>query len=179
MASSMRYSLTRLSYSKMIKKNHYIDTPGISRKRKQLKQYNDFINNSKITVVLNSDVTVSIRFLVLFLYQYLIKSTVRIISVDLTQPSTPIQYPHNQNLLNINYILYHSILSTMTQRKQRNTSSIVPITDSAEGDVLMNYIADLNVFARGFSGKKDADAYLNKEYCLKDMGIERLEFQLA
>lgn len=161
------------------KKIQYIDTPGISRRRKQLKQYNDFINNSKITVVLNSEVLVSIRFLVLFLYQYVTKGTVRINSVNLIQPNTPTQYSI-QNYINNNYIYYHYyLLYTMTQRERWNRLSLKAINDSLGIEILKNYVADINVIARGFSDRKHAEAYLNQEYPLKEIGVERLEFQLV
>nr|WP_319396317.1 hypothetical protein [uncultured Desulfobacter sp.] len=156
------------------RKVQYIETQGISRRRKQLTKYNNHINNSRITVVLNSQERITYRFLLLFLHSYVIKGMVKIVSVKQYQTGTTRQYSDNYNLLQ----QYHYIYTTMTQKKQPNHSPVGTIDDSFSIGLFMDFVGDINTFARGFSNKDHAEGFLNQEYALQELGIERLEFQL-
>jgi len=159
-------------------KIQYVETPRISRMRAQIEKYNNCIDNSKITVVLDGEVTVSIRFLIQFLYQYVIKGTVRINSINLIKLNPPNQYL-NQYHHNTNSVLHHNYLYTMTKKKHWDDMTVVPIHGFTEAMMLHNYLADVNVIVRTFDDFDGANAFLDQTVLLKDIGIDHLEFQLA
>jgi hypothetical protein len=155
----------------------YVDDRKTNKWRAQVKQYNSYIDNSRITVVLNGLVPVTIRFLIQFLYQYVIKGVVRINTINLTQLNH-IPY-HNQYYPNTDTVHYHHILYTMTKRKHWKHKSIVPINELTEPIMLHHYFGDVNVFIRAFDDFDSAEAFLNQAVLLKAIGIEHLEFQLV
>lgn len=161
------------------RKIQYVDDRKTNKWREQIEQYNNCIDNSRITVVLNGKVSVSIRFLIQFLYQYVIKGTVKINTVNLSKLNPPNQY-FNQYHYNNNSIYYHhTILSTMTKKKQWEDKSVVPINEFTEAMMLHHYLADANLIVRAFDDFDGANAFLNQTLLLKDIGVERLEFQLV
>ncbi|MCM2286536.1 MAG: hypothetical protein NDI81_17255 [Desulfobacula sp.] len=159
-------------------KIQYPETPKISKMRAQTERYNDLIDNSKITVVLNKEVSVTIRFLLLFLYQYVIKGTIRINTVNLLKLDPNNQYL-NQYHHNTNSVFYHHILSTMTKMKQWKHQPVLPFSRITETTMLHDYLTDVNVIARAFDDFSSSEAFLNQSVLLKDIGIERIEFQLV
>ncbi|MFA5903594.1 MAG: hypothetical protein WC836_06625 [Desulfobacula sp.] len=159
-------------------KIQYPETPKISKMRAQVERYNNFIDNSKITVVLNKEVPVTIRFLLLFLYQYVIKGTIRINTVNLLKLDPPNQYL-NQYHHNTNSVHYHNILSTMTKRKHWKHQSVLPFARITETMMLHDYLSDVNLIVRAFDDFNSSEAFLNQSVLLNDIGIERIEFQLV
>lgn len=67
----------------------------------------------------------------------------------------------------------------MTQKKRQNQSPIATIADSSDIGLFLDFVGDINTFARGFAVEGGAKWFLNQEYPLQGFGIDRLEFQLV
>ena len=148
-----------------------------NKMRAQVERYNSCIDGGVVTVVLNGLVPVTMRFLLQFLYQYTIKGTVRIVTVNLiNQDHIPC---HNRYYPNTNSIYYHNTLSTMTKRKYWKHSPVVPLPEFMEAMMIHNYLADVNAIVRAFESFEDANEFLNQTVVLQDIGIEHLEIQLV
>lgn len=158
------------------RKVQYVDNAQTKRWRRRVEQYNSKIDNSKITVVLTQKVSVTIRFLIQFLYTYVIKGAVRINSIDLV----PLQHQYS---INTNSVHYHhtllSTLSTITQKKRSKGLLLKASQSFTTKHMLRSYLEDLIAIASAFDVDEHAKAFLDGSICLGDMGIMRIELTLA
>ncbi len=159
------------------RKIQYVDDRKTNKMRAQVKQYNSCINGSVVTVVLDGIATVTMRFLLQFLYQHTIKGAVRIVTVNLINQNH-IPY-HNKYYPNTNSIYYHNTLSTMTKREHWRHLPVVSLPEFMEAMMIHNYLADVNAIVRAFESFEDANEFLNQTVVLQDIGIEHLEIQLV
>ena len=165
----------------------YANTPAINRLRADLERYNDFLNEHEITVNLHGSTEIDYRFLVETLYHGIVNNSIVIQSITLsstvTSPTRP--YVHLFNPIPYQSIKstclpYHSISTTMTQKKLPESTSVVYLRDfQVQVDLMTDYLADLARHVASIPDTDHANDFLSERFSLREIGVEYLELRLA
>lgn len=165
----------------------YRNTPAILRYRRALEEYNDYIDRHEITVNLDGAVEIDHRFLTETLYHGIINKSIEVQSTTLctnvVHPVRPFiqQFPPTPyRSVHTSCTPYHTLLSTMTQKKWPDTFTVLYLRDlSIAVDILVNYLADLCRHVTSIPDQNHASEFLAERFPMLEIGLERLTLRLA
>lgn len=165
----------------------YPNTPDIIQQRMELEKYNGFLNEHEITVNLDSMVKINYRFLVETLYHSIVNNSINIQSINLsttvfnpTRPYIQLFNPIPYQSIKISTIPYHTLLTTMTQKKLPESTTVLYLRDnSVSVDLMTDYLSDLCRHVASIPDSEYANSFLSECFALREIGIERLNLHLA
>jgi hypothetical protein len=165
----------------------YANTPQINSLRTDLERYNDFLNEHEITVNLHCPAEIDYRFLVETLYRGIVNNSIEIQSIILsttvstpTRPFIQLYNPIPYQSIKSSTISYHSISTTMTQKKLPESTSVVYLRDfQVQVDLMTDFLSDLARHVASIPNTDLANDFLSERFPLREIGVEYLELRLA